>query len=327
MAFWKAKHLRRTGSEDDWVQSISISPAEGRPITPILSPFLTFSKSGKKKEIAIFWNTHGRITPAVAQAHIAELLSVKPAVVLPTPFASTPPASNNNHISSDDPDMATHVPAPLGIRPTLDSPDEHALRSLLLGIMHRAAGYPSEARVFLRDAHARHAKIPTSGSTWIGGVALFELAVLELCEAQRLENEDSGSLLPSSASASENGSESEKDSVRSSGSSPGLSDGDGEDEKDVFSGREGVYGAVAGGEKVGNGARGMAELRVRVDAALRLGETTRARWVKVLKEAGALLDAAIDLSGSEVDLSSRLESRVAITRDEIALKREMLERR
>lgn len=277
--------------------------------------------------MAIFWNTHGRITPTVAQAHIAELLSVTPPVALPTPFAYTPPpASNNNHNSSDDLDTTTHVPAPLRIRPALDSPDEHALRSLLLGIMHRAAGHPSEARAFLRDAHARHAKIPTSGSTWIGGVALFELAVLELCEAQRLENEDSGALLPSSASASENGSESEKDSVRSSGSSPSLSDGDGEDEKEVFSGGGGVYGTVTGREKVGNGARGMAELRVRVDAALGLGETTRARWVKVLKDAEALLDAAINLSGSEVDLSSRLESRVAITRDEIALKREMLER-
>jgi len=75
-----------------------------------------------------------------------------------------------------------------------------------------------------------------------------------------------------------------------------------------------------------NGARGMSELRVRV-AALGLSETTRAHWVKVLKEAGALLDAAMGLSGSEVDLSSRLESRVAMLRDEITLKREMLGRR
>jgi hypothetical protein len=64
-----------------------------------------------------------------------------------------------------------------------------------------------------------------------------------------------------------------------------------------------------------------------VGAALGLGETTRARWVKVLKEAGALLDAAVSLSGSEVDLSSRLESRIAMMRDEIALKRDMLGRR
>jgi len=265
--------------------------------------------------MAIFWNTHGRITPAVAQAHIGELLSVLPPVALPTPFAPTqPPASNNNNDSGDNPEVSTL--APLRTRVALDTPDEHALRALLLGIMHRAAGHPSEARAFLRDAHTRHAKIPSSGSTWIGGVALFELAVLELHEAQRLEYEDADSLLSASASASENGSESEKDSVRSSRSSPGLSDGSGEDEREVLS-----------GGKMGNVARGMAELRVHVGAALGLGETARARWVKVLKEAERLLDAAVDLSGSEVDLSSRLESRVAMTRDEIALKREVLERR
>ena len=49
-----------------------------------------------------------------------------------------------------------------------------------------------------------------------------------------------------------------------------------------------------------------------------------ARWNKVLKDAAALLDSAMSLSGSEVDLSSRLESRIAMLRDEIALKREML---
>jgi hypothetical protein len=277
--------------------------------------------------MAIFWNTHGRITPAVAEAHIVELLSVLPPVALPTPFVSTPlPTNNNDNDSSDE----ASTPTPLRTRVALDTPDEHALRALLLGIMHRAAGHPSEARVFLRDAQTRHAKIPSSGSTWIGGIALFELAVLELREAQRLENEDASASLPTSASASENGSESEKDSVRSSRSSPSLSDGGGDDEREASSGGRGksVYDAVAGGgEKMGNGARGMAELRVHVGAALGLGEATRARWIKVLKEAEVLLDAAVGLSGSEVDLSSRLESRIAMIRDEIALKREMLGRR
>ena len=266
--------------------------------------------------MAIFWNNHGRITPAVAEAHIFELLSLSPPVTLPTPFVSNPsPASNvNGNGSSGDPDASTPVHA----RAALDTPDEHALRALLLGIMHRTTGHPSEARAFLRDAHTRHAKIPSSGSTWIGGVALFEHAVLELREAQRLENEDVGSLLR----ASEKGSE--KGSVRSRSSSSSLSDGG--------VGRRGlgsVYGTAASGgdgEKR-NGARRTVDLRVHVGAALGLGETTRARWVKVLKEAGALLDAAVGVSGSEVDLSSRLESRIAMTRDEIALKRDMLGRR
>jgi hypothetical protein len=277
-------------------------------------------------EMAIFWNTHGRITPAVAEAHIATLLSVLPPVALPSPLASTTPPASSSSSSIDDPNTPTSAPAPLHIRAELDTPDEHALRALLLGIMHRAAGHPSEARAFLRDAHTRHAKIPSTGSTWIGGVALFELAVLELREAQRLENEDANALLSGSLSTSENGSESEKDSVRSSGSGSSLSEKGGEDEKDVPS-EGGIYDTAAGGRgRMANGARGMSELRVRV-AALGLSETTRAHWVKVLKEAGALLDAAMGLSGSEVDLSSRLESRVAMLRDEITLKREMLGRR
>ena len=207
---------------------------------------------------------------------------------------------------------------PVHSRAALDTPDEHALRALLLGIMHRTTGHPTEARAFLRDAHTRHTKIPSSGSTWIGGVALFELAVLELREAQRLENEDIDSLLH----ASENGSENEKGSVRSGSSSSSLNDGE------VGERSGSVYGTAASGGNGGkrNGARGTADLRVQVGAALGLGETTRARWVKVLKEAGALLDAAVGISGSDVDLSSRLESRIAMTRDEIALKRDILGR-
>ncbi len=267
--------------------------------------------------MAIFWNNHGRITPAVAEAHIFELLSLSPPITLPTPFVSTPsPASNDNgNGSSGDPDAST----PVLTRAALDTPDELALRALLLGIMHRTTGHPSEARAFLRDAHARHAKIPSSGSTWIGGVALFERAVLELREAQRLENEDVSTMLL----ASENGSENEKGSVRSSSSSSSLSNGE-VGERGVGS----VHNTAASGGDGGkrNGARGTVDLRVQVGAALGLGETTRARWVKVLKEAGALLDAAVGLSGSDVDLSSRLESRTAMTRDEVALKRDMLGR-
>lgn len=263
--------------------------------------------------MAIFWNTHERITPAVAQAHITELLSVLPPVTLPTPFTPTTPASNGA-------DSDTPVPAP--IRPPIDTPDEFALRSLLLGIMHRAAGCPAEARGFLRDAHTRYAKIPSSGSTWIGGVALFELAALELREAQRLEHEDTAALR-SNASEKSSINSSNSSEEGSSSTSNGVDPGRGREESEKVVGLGGVYGA--GARNVAR-ARGVEELRVRV-GALALGETARARWAKVLKEAGALLDAAVSLSGSEVDLSSRLESRIAMLRDEIALKREMLERR
>ncbi|KAI9445960.1 hypothetical protein H4582DRAFT_2116603 [Lactarius indigo] len=256
LAFWKAKHVRRTGSEKDWVRSISISPAE---------------------EMAIFWNTHGRITPEVAKAHIVELLSLSPPVTLPTPIE--PPANS--------------AQAPHPARPPLDTPDEQALRALLLGIAHRAAGLPTESRRFLRDAHARHARIPSSGSTWIGGVALFELAVLELREAQRLEHENSG-------------------------------DNEGREWREWR--RDEQPELERGGERQhGGGGGGIGELQLRMKAlAAHDGTAQQGRWRKVLKEAEALLDSAMSLSGSEVDLSSRLESRVAMLRDEIGLKREMV---
>ena len=218
--------------------------------------------------MAIFWNTHARITPDVAQAHIVDLLSLSPPVTLPSPFLPAPPPATT------DPDAQQQQPP---TRAPLDTPDELALRALLLGIAHRAAGHPTEARRFLRDAHAR---IPSAGSTWIGGVSLFELAVLELREAQRLEHES--------------------DETTASSSSSSLS----EDAPAAT-----VYGAR--------------ELHVRVDA-LANGGAVRGRWIRVLKDAAALLDSAMSLSGSEVDLSSRLESRIAMLRDEIALKREML---
>ncbi|KAH9070955.1 hypothetical protein EDB83DRAFT_2289649 [Lactarius deliciosus] len=200
-------------------------------------PALTLSD--QTTEMAILRNMHGRITPGVAQAHIVELLSFSPPITLPSPIS---PASSPTTLADD---------AQAQVCPPLDTPDELALRALLFGITHRAAGYPTEARSFLRDAHAR---IPSSGSTWIGGVALFELAVLELREAHRLEHDG-----------------------ESGGTSSPIS-----------------------------------------------SEEESTRWRKVLKEAEALLDSVMSLSGSEVDLSLRLESRVAMLGDEIGLKREML---
>ena len=253
--------------------------------------------------MAIFWNTHARITPAVAEAHIAELLSISPPLMLSTPF--TPTSSSNADIQTD---------ASVPTRAALDTPDEFALRALLLGTMHRVAGYPAEARVFLRDARAQHENIPTTGSTWIGGVALFELAVLELHDAQRLEYEDA---------ATRRSNTNEMDSISSSSSSE-----DGNSVNGILSHKApaGVYDVGGGVKRVVAGARGLEDLHIHV-GAVRPGESARARWVKSLKEAGTLLDAAMSLSGSEVDLSSRLESRVAMLRDEIALKREMIGQR
>ena len=125
-----------------------------------------------------------------------------------------------------------------------DSPDELSVRSLLLGIVHRTAGEYTSARAFLTDAHKRHAEF--TNSTWVGGLALFEMAVLELKE---------------------------------------------------------------------------------VDAATNTVPPTEAKttWTVALKKAGAVLDQALALAMSNnTDLSSRLDSRIAMLRDEIAMKKEMI---
>lgn len=126
----------------------------------------------------------------------------------------------------------------------LDTPDELAIRSLLLGIVHRTAGYYVPARAFLQDAHQRQAEI--ENSTWVGGVALFESAVLDLKEANA---------------------------------------------------------SVA--------ADGAAD--------------TKAIWATATKDALEKLDKAFTLAtSSNADLSSRLDTRIAMLRDEIAMKKEMV---
>lgn len=119
------------------------------------------------------------------------------------------------------------------------------MRSLLLGIMHRTAGEFGAAREFLVDAHARHQHLKIS--TWVGGVACFELAVLDLKETE----------------------------------------------------------ATVGSDVV-------------VDA------TQRTAWLNTLKVASERLDQSLALAPQSVDLSSRLDTRISMLRDEIALKREML---
>lgn len=159
----------------------------------------------------LVWNTHSRISKEIAQAHIAEWSALSPPVTANTP---------------------TH-PGPID----LDTPDELALRVLLLGIAHRSAGDFTSSRSFLTDAYDRRAAVTVS--TWIAGVAMFELAVLDLKE---------------------------------------------------------------------------------VDA----NQAEKETWIKALSAASGKLDQAMSLATSSTDLSSRLDSRIAMLRDEIATKREML---
>ncbi|KAJ7473170.1 mitochondrial outer membrane protein IML2 [Mycena galericulata] len=210
LEFYKEKQKRRGGDPARYVDCISISTAD---------------------ELGIFWNTYQRIDDDVAEAHIAELAALTPHVALavPSPCAVPGPCL-----------LANLLTAPQ-TTPDLDTPDERALRLLLLGIMHRTLRLYAPSRALLEAARGM-AGVKTS--TWIAGVALFELAVTDLKEGQ----------------------------------------------------------AAA-------------------DPAL-----DRGGWLKVLAAADARLDAALGFAGkSDIDLSSRLDSRIALLRDEIAAKRAMVQ--
>ncbi|KAK1233739.1 Mitochondrial outer membrane protein iml2 [Marasmius sp. AFHP31] len=180
------------------------------------------------EEISIFWNTHARISPEVAKAHIAEWSALTPPVTI-----------QSQYISSKLPSVPTE-------NADLTTPDELAIRSLLLGLVHRSLGDFEPARKFFDDAVEGHKKVEIS--TWVGGVAWFELAVLDLKEMEASE-------------------------------------------------RSSMSGEPA---------------------------ASRDQRLQVLKDANEKLDKALVLSPNSVDLSSRLDSRVAMLRDEIEIKRGML---
>lgn len=158
------------------------------------------------------------------------MTSLSPAISIKSPYASSPEESTV---------------------PDLDTEDEFAVRSLILGVVHRTLSAYGPSREFLEDALRRH---PDVEGKWIGGLALFELAVLELKEA---EAADAASKSPPSDS-------------------------------DVSA------------------------------------SAPRALWKNAIRAATEKLDKAVALSGSNVDLSSRLDTRVAMLRDEIVLKKEMM---
>ncbi|KAI0723829.1 outer membrane protein Iml2/Tetratricopeptide repeat protein 39 [Cerioporus squamosus] len=206
LAFYKEQQTIATGSEEGYAHAARISPAE---------------------ELALFWNTHSRITKDTALAHIQDWATC----------LSTPPVNKSDTITSVV-DKEQTPPLPTD-RP--DTPDELAIRSLLLGVVHRTVGDYMGSRAFLEDAIARQSAIQVS--TWVGGVAWFELAVLDLKEMEAKSKE------------------------------AGLD----------------------------------------TDA-----------WAGVLKGALEKLDKALSLATQQVDLSSRLDSRIAMLKDEIGSKRDML---
>lgn len=176
--------------------------------------------------LLLVWNTHARIERSSAEAHIKEWSSLTPAVTSDSP-------SNTSKITDPSPGTLD-----------LDSPDELSIRSLLLGIVHRTNEDYTASRAFLIDAHERWSELETS--TWVGGVALFELAVLDLKETE-------AAILSCTP------------------------------------------------------------------------EESQKTWTSALKMATEKLNQALALAtGNNSDLSSRLDSRIAMLKDEIAMKKEMV---
>jgi len=184
------------------------------------------------------WNTHSRIPQDVARAHIEEMSKLTPPVSISSQYVPTSSLKFS-------PTKGTPV--------DLDTPDEQAIRSLILGTVHRTLQDFTTSRAFLEDTVKKHPLVKCS--TWVGGVALFELAVLDLKEVEADER------------AGKFSSETNK------------------------------------GELSHVGAK---------------------RWEEAIKSATEKLDRALSISGKEVDLSSRLDSRIMMLKDELVSKREML---
>jgi hypothetical protein len=184
------------------------------------------------------WNTHSRIPQDIALSHVEDLRKLTPPISIPSQYilaSSLPP------------------PPPNGTPVDLDTPDEEAIRSLFLGTVHRTLGDFAASRAFFEDAVEKHPQVKCS--TWAGGVALFELAVLDLKEVEAEER------------AGKLSSETNKGEISPAGVK---------------------------------------------------------RWEQAIKSATARLDKAMSISGKEVDLSSRLDSRIMMLKDEMALKLEMM---
>lgn len=194
--------------------------------------------SSERTNFISVWNTHSRITNDIARSHIEHLSKLTPPVSTPSQYIPTPSLKS---------------PPTKGTLVDLDTPDEEAIRSLIMGIVHRTLGDLDVSRAFLDDAVEKNSQVKCSH--WIGGVALFELAVLDLKEVEAGER------------AHKLSSESSKDEVSPAGVK---------------------------------------------------------RWEKAIKSATTKLDKAISISGKDVDLSSRLDSRIMMLKDEMALKQEML---
>jgi len=144
LEFYQKKQIRRGGDPKRYVEAIKISPAE---------------------EFAIFWNTHSHIDKDTALAHIKDLSTLTPPVGIESEYMPAQPAPPADAILD------------------LDTADELAIRSLILGIVHRTIGDYATSRMLLNDALKHFANVEISN--WVGTVTWFERSVLELKDGEK----------------------------------------------------------------------------------------------------------------------------------------------
>ncbi|KAF9026460.1 hypothetical protein BDZ89DRAFT_1113807 [Hymenopellis radicata] len=126
LTFYAAKSARLNA---DVISCMAISPAE---------------------EMAVFWNTHSRISREVAEGHVKEWAGLEP------------------QVSVAGFDGATSA------GPILDTAEERAIRALLLGIVLRTLGAYGASRPFFKEAQREGGEVKDG---WVPGVAIFEEAV------------------------------------------------------------------------------------------------------------------------------------------------------
>jgi hypothetical protein len=114
------------------------------------------------------------VDKSICRAHIADVVHLTPALTIKSPTTTELLASSTPKPSTSDLE-------------DLDNPEEMAVRALLLGICHRTIEEFEPAMQFLQDAR----KYQTQVNTWVGGVAMFDLAVLQLKHVEWREKNQS----------------------------------------------------------------------------------------------------------------------------------------
>ncbi|KAJ3986595.1 hypothetical protein F5890DRAFT_1502964 [Lentinula detonsa] len=270
LAFYKEKQKRQGGEERNFARCIRISPAE---------------------ELGIFWNNHNRISPSNAEVHIREWSALSPPVGIDSPYMSRPITT-----SSTSPD--------------LDTPDELALRLLLLGIAHRSIGC-----VGLRIKDSLPPTEPASSSS--SYVETPDSAPESIVDSPSLPSPSSENINQYTGNASA--------CLRAS--------------RELLSAAHALQPSIKVSTWIGGLAMfelavlDLKEVEVEEKEEKAKGDSVpselsvdlKKRWQTALKSARAKLDVAMALAPNSVDLSSRLDSRVAMLRDEIGMKAEIID--